>query len=222
VTAILLDATKKPTTLNSMPKMKGLCLLASLFICLQLAGCQLPVNNGQSVPEDPGEIVLAEVFTAITLANGQIVSNCGQYTNARSAQRIMETVNNTIVASEYLPCSLTNTRPLETGEVDSVTKQLLALSVRRLPLSIAQLYGRKTLLAEAGFNQVDNKLLWSAGQHRVVVQVIARASDVSNRYLIWVSDVIADGNYYAYYPAWIETSPDSTMIQVMPVYQSGF
>ncbi|MFT4940815.1 MAG: hypothetical protein ACI88A_003874, partial [Paraglaciecola sp.] len=150
------------------------------------------------------------------------VSNCEQYNNARSAQRIMETVNNNIVASEYLPCSLANTRPPEVDEANSVATQLLGLGVRQIPLSIAQRYGRKTLLAEAGFNQVDNKLLWSAGQHRVVVQVIAKASDVSTRYLIWVSDVIADGNYYAYYPAWIEISPLSTTIKVMSVYQSGF
>jgi hypothetical protein len=89
-------------------------------------------------------------------------------------------------------------------------------------LSIAQLYDRKTLLAKAGFNQVDDNLLWSAEQHSIVVQVKAKTTDVSNRYLIWVSDVIADGNYYAYYPVWIAIPPDSTTTKVMPVYQSGF
>jgi hypothetical protein len=48
------------------------------------------------------------------------------------------------------------------------------------------------------------------------------ATNVDNRYLIWVSDVITDGNYHAYYPAWIETSADSSTIKVLPVYPSGF
>jgi hypothetical protein len=79
-------------------------------------------------------------------------------------------------------------------------------------------------VAEVGFNQFDDQLLRSAGPNRVVLQAKAKAkaSDVGNRYLIWVFDVIADGNYYAYYPAWIEISPLSTTINVMPVYQSGF
>ena len=89
-------------------------------------------------------------------------------------------------------------------------------------MSIAQLYGRKTLLSEAGFNQFCDKLVWSGEQHSVVVQVKAKATDAGNRYLIWVSDVITDGNYHAYYPAWIETSPDSNTTKVVPVYQSGF
>ncbi|MFT6896925.1 MAG: hypothetical protein ACJA13_001330 [Paraglaciecola sp.] len=200
--------------------MKSLCLLASVFICLHLAGCQFQTNNVQ----DAGKTAMADnkVLRAITLTNGQIVSNCEQYNNARSTHLIMDTVNNSMIASEYLSCSLANTTALEVGEADSVAKQLLALRVRQFPLSIAQLYGRKTLLAEAGFNQVDNTLLWSAEQHSVVLQVKAKATDVSNRYLIWVSDVITDGNYHAYYPAWVEASPDPTTIKVMPLYQSGF
>jgi hypothetical protein len=210
--------------LNSTLKMKGFCFLASLFICLHLSGCQFQANNVKSVGEDVGEMAVADnkILSAITLANGQIISNCEQYNHARSAHMIMETVNNNIIASEYLPCSLPYTSAIEADEADMVAKQLLALRVRQMPLSIAPLYGRKTLLSEAGFNQVDDKLLWSAEQHSVVLQVKAKASDVGNRYLIWVSDVITDGNYHAYYPAWAEASPDPTTIKVWPVYQSGF
>jgi hypothetical protein len=135
---------------------------------------------------------------------------------------LMETVNNSIVASEYLRCSLTNTRSIPANEASIVAKQLQALRLRQIPLSIAQLYGRLTVLSEAGFNPVNDKLLWSAEQHNVVVQVKAKASGFAKRYLIWVSDVIADGNYHAYYPAWIEISANSSTIKVLPVYQSGF
>ena len=219
MTGILPDVIKRLTTLNNTPKTKGRCLLASLFICFQLFGCQFQFNNLNRAQE---EFNADEVLTAITLANGQIVSNCMQYNNERSTSMIMETVNNSMLASEYLTCSLPNTSSIDANEADIVVKKLLKLRVRQIPLSIAQLYGRKTLLSEAGFDQVSNSLVWSGEQHSVVVQVKAKASNVSNRYLIWVSDVITDGNYHAYYPAWIETSPNSTTIKVVPVYKSGF
>jgi hypothetical protein len=40
--------------------------------------------------------------------------------------------------------------------------------------------------------------------------------------LIWVFDVIFDGNYHAYCSAWIEITSDSNAINVYPVYQSGY
>ncbi|MFQ3196622.1 MAG: hypothetical protein ACI8R9_002189 [Paraglaciecola sp.] len=49
-----------------------------------------------------------------------------------------------------------------------------------MPLSIAQRYGRKTLLTEAGFNQLNDQLFWSA-EHTLGLQVKAKAIDVGNR-----------------------------------------
>jgi len=204
--------------------MKGLALLASLFICFQLSACQFQSDDVRNMQGSVGEAAITEnkTLTGITLANGQIIFNCAQYNHARSVYSIMETVNNNIIASEYLPCSLPNTSPIQADEADKLAKLLLALSVRQLPLSIAPQYGRKTLLSEAGFSQAKDKLLWSAEQHSVVLQVKAKSRIFARRYLIWVSDVIADGNYHAYYPAWIDTSDNSSTIRVLPVYHSGF
>jgi hypothetical protein len=210
--------------LNNKAKMKGLYLVTSVVVCLQLLACQFQANTGLGTEEELKDSVIAkeQALTSIVLSNGQLVSNCQQYNHARSEHEIMQTVNNSIVSREYLPCSLQNTSPVQAAEADKIAKQLLTLPLRRLPLSIAQLYGPKALLSEAGFVQIDNKLLWSAEQHSLLVQVKAKASSASNRYLIWVSDVISDGNYRAHYPVWIKTSPKSNSISTEPVYPSGF
>lgn len=135
---------------------------------------------------------------------------------------LAETVNNMMIANEYLSCSLANTAELAVDEANLIGQQLLTMRVRQIPLSIAQLYGRKASLSDAGFELKSDTLEWSGEQHGIIVQVKAKANDVDNRYLIWVSDLIADGNYYAYYPAWIDVSFAPTTIKVLPIYQSGF
>lgn len=58
--------------------------------------------------------------------------------------------------------------------------------------------------------------------HSVEIQVKSKSIKAKNRYLIWVFDVISDGNYHAYYAAWTEITSGSNAINVFPVYQSGY
>jgi hypothetical protein len=187
-----------------------LYFLAIFIICIQLVGCQSYSNMKD------------KVLTAITLANGEIVTNCADYNSVRSTHMIAKTVNNMMIASEYLPCSLANTAELAVDEANLIGQQLLTMRVRQIPLSIAQLYSRKTSLSDSGFELKNDTLEWYGEQHSIIVQVKAKANDVDNRYLIWISDLITDGNYYAYYPAWIDVTFAPTTIKVLPIYQSDF
>jgi len=194
-------------------------LLATLLVCSQLIACQYQTNDTYLAHEQENR---DKTLNAITLSNGQKVINCAQYNIARASHMPSDTISNSIISSEYLPCSLSNTNSIDPKEAALVAKQLLSARVRQFPLSIAQLFGRKTTLLNAGFIQQNNKLLWSAKQQNIVVQVKAKAVGTNTQYLIWVSDVILDGNYYAYYPAWIKVSPESNTIKVFPLYQSGY
>lgn len=158
--------------------------------------------------------------SAISLENDQSVSNCIEYNLARATHRIKETVFDSLIASEYLSCSLLNTTALEPTNIAVIQQQLLQLRVRQLPWSIAQLFGRNTRLNEAGFMLQNDVLVWYQEQHTVQVQLKAKHADIQQRYLIWVLDEINDASYRAYYPAWVSIFPER--IDVTPVYASGF
>lgn len=199
--------------------MKKQYLFLTFLLCSQLLGCQLQTSGEASAHKDNNKY---KNMSAITLSNGHEVSNCAEYNIARADHTIMETVNNNIIANEYLKCSLINTKLLVSNDANAVAAQLLALRVRQIPLSIAQLFERKATLREAGFIQQTDTVLWTAEHHNIVIQVKAKTKGPQSRYLVWVSDIISDGSYYAYYPVWIEILPESGLVQLVPVYQSGF
>jgi hypothetical protein len=190
-----------------------LSLLLGVSAVLVLSACLSQVNDSATDNK---------LRTPIVLDNNETVSNCLEYRLGRTIHGLSEGVNNRIVANEYLPCSLKGSKPLAEDEAYEVAQRLLSLRVRQLPLSIAQLYGSQTLLRDANFKQVENKLLWSQEQHNIEIHVKAIDLESKTRYLIWVSDVISDGNYHSYYPVWVDTSIETLDIKVSPVYESGY
>lgn len=209
---ILAEGIKRQITLNNIHRVGRLSLLL-VSTALLMTACQFKINESA---------INNTLRTPLVLSNNKTVSNCVEYRAGRASYGVLEAVNNRMVANEYLPCSLTTTNPLGKDEALGIAQQLLSLRVRQLPLSIAQLYASQTLLREANFHQIENKLLWSQDQQNIEILVKARDAGSQTRYLIWVSDVIRDGNYHSHYPAWVEISGKSERITVSPVYESGY
>jgi hypothetical protein len=193
--------------------MGRLTILLGVSAALLLSACLSQVSDSA---------INSKLRTPIVLDNNETVSNCLEYQLGRATHGLLEGVNNRIIAKEYLPCSLNGSKAIAEDEAYKVAQQLLSLRVRQLPLSIAQLYGSQTLLRDTNFQQVENKLLWSQEQHNIEIHVKAIDLESKTRYLIWVSDLITDGNYHSYYPAWVDTSKGALGIKVSPVYESGY
>lgn len=206
------EGIKRQITLNNIRRVARSSLLL-VSTTLVLIACQSQINESA---------INNTLRTPLVLNNNKTVSNCVEYRAGRASYGVLEAVNNRMVANEYLPCSLTKTNPLGKDESFEIAQQLLRLRVRQLPLSVAQLYASQTLLREANFHQIENKLLWSQDQQNIEILVKARDAGSQIRYLIWVSDLIRDGNYHSHYPAWVEISAETERITVSPVYESGY
>lgn len=212
-----------------MLRLKTWSLACSLLGCVVIVSCTTNNNTSSALDNKPsnkvtnkGNEVVVNKLSDLVMADGSKVSNCEDYQLARQTQLVEETVSNQILLSEYLHCSLAETMAIDVKDASSIAQQLMNLRVRQIPLSLAQQYGRKTIMVDADFQQSNEQLLWQDGYHKVSIQVKAKAYDTQNRYLIWVSDVISDAQYHAYYPAWVDLPQDSDEITAMPIYQSGY
>lgn len=159
--------------------------------------------------------------TIIEFENGQKVKNCADYNRLRATIFIKETVNNMMVQSEYLDCSLPSlTESIENTStiLDHIAKNML---IRSIPTSLGPSAERSDTLAKAGFKAslTQPTIKYTKNDHNVVITLKGKISE--DTYLIWVIDEILNSTYRSYYPAKIRID-SSGKITPLPYYNSGY
>lgn len=157
----------------------------------------------------------------IEFEDGQKADNCADYNRLRENLLVKESVNNMIVQSEYLDCSLPSlTESIDDASIvlDSIAKNML---VRSIPTSLGPSVKRGDTLAMAGFKVSLTRLAveYTKGDHNVGIVLKGKVSD--DTYLIWVVDEILESSYRSYYPAKIEID-DEGNVESIPYYKSGY
>lgn len=159
--------------------------------------------------------------TAIEFEDGQKVENCTDYNRLRETLFIKESVDNMIIQSEYLDCSL---RSL-TGNIDDVSFVLDSIAknmlIRSIPTSLGPSTEDGDTLAVTGFkvSLTQQAVEYASDDHNLVITLKGRISD--DTYLIWVTDEILKSTYRAYYPAKIRIDNKGN-ITPYPYYKSGY
>ena len=159
-----------------------------------------------------------EAKTEINFQSGRTASDCASYNQLRKSEHLAETVNNMIVASEYLDCSLSpnlihlpSYKPLLVQINDQVR-------IRQFPLSLGQMVERNDKLKVLFMVKGNDTLSYEKETHNV--QIAVKGMLTNQKYLLWVVDEILDATYRAYYPAVL--SVDNGLFEIEPYYASGF
>lgn len=158
---------------------------------------------------------------AIEFEDGQIVDQCKDYNRLRDILLVKDSIDNMIVQSAYLDCSL----PSLVNSVDNapfiLDIILNKMLVRSLPTSLGQSVEDDSTLAVSGFkiSSENNSVEYIKEDHNIVIVLKGKLS--GNTYLVWVYDELLNSTYRAYFPAVVEVSMDDD-IHVRPYYKSGY
>ena len=156
--------------------------------------------------------------TEISFQSGRTATDCTSYNQIRKSEPLVETVNNMILASDYLECSL-SPNLLHFPSYKSLLFQINEqVRIRQFPLSIGQMVGRNDKLKVLFMVDGKDSLTYEKENHNVKIVVKGMLSD--QKYLIWVVDEILDATYRAYYPAILTV--DNELFEIEPYYASGF
>lgn len=158
---------------------------------------------------------------AIEFEDGQIVEQCEDYNRLRDSLLVKDSIDNMIVQSAYLDCSLSSL----VNSVDSppfvLDIILHKMPVRSIPTSLGQSVENDSTLAMSGFKvSLDHQSIeYTKEDHNIVIVLKGELS--GNTYLVWGYDEILNATYRAYFPAVVEVSTDNK-VQVRSYYKSGF
>lgn len=159
--------------------------------------------------------------TAIEFEDGQKVENCTDYNRLRETLFVEESVNNMVIQSEYLDCSLASLA----GNIDNVSFILDSIAknmlIRSIPTSLGPSTEDSDTLAMTGFkvSLAQQAVEYVEDDHNLVITLKGRISD--DTYLIWVTDEILKSTYRAYYPAKIRIDNNGD-VTPSPYYKSGY
>ena len=163
-------------------------------------------------------IANADEKSEITFVSGETANECVSYNSQRANEDIRDTINNMIIASEYLECSLSDSLKV-VGNPEEIISQIYEnVRIRSLPTSLGPSVPRNSLLSEKFELVLPNKIVFETKSHNVNISIKGVLS--GNRYLIWVVDEILDATYRSYYPAILLI--EGEQINVLPFYESGF
>ncbi len=155
----------------------------------------------------------------IKMDNGQKANNCNIYNKLRESHKVREGVNNDLISSEYLDCSITPDLKQVKNSPEILQAMYHKLRVRKLPTSFSQSVSRKDTFFDAGFTITPDSIAYQKEDRNFSITLKGKITD--NKYLIWVVDEILNGTYRSYYPAIAEIS-DNDNINITPYYQSGY
>lgn len=156
---------------------------------------------------------------AIFLENGIKVDNCTDYNKYRKFYELKLGVNNEILSSKYLECSIDENIYLS---VDSTILSHLyeKLRVRQFPLSIGPKTSRKLKFKDVGFilDYKNASISYKNEIEDVYITIFLKGKIINktDSYLLWVYDEKFMATYRAYYPIIVRINKDD--IDILPFY----
>lgn len=158
--------------------------------------------------------------TQISFPNDTFATSCAEYVLLRKNTEVLEHVNNKIIESEYLDCSLSKNLKLVSNSSLILKTMLNQVGTRSIPSSLGPSVSRTETFEDTGFrlNEDVTAIKLERPNRNFVISLKGELS--KNTYLIWVVDEILDANYRSYYAAIFEVTGQSGKIK--PYYASGF
>lgn len=168
--------------------------------------------------------LVVDVFamTPVNIIGVGEVDSCATYNEARSRGRLDEGINNMLISSEYLECSLNieGFYDIESSKRKHVLSQIYSnFNVVSIPTSISQKITKidtfEKLNADIDFS--DDKISLMLNGSSITLYLKGR---FYNDYLVWIVNEISESAYYSYYPAIVEVSDKD--VTARPLYKSGY
>lgn len=159
----------------------------------------------------------------IEFEDGQVVDNCYHYNKLREVQFVKDDIDNMIIQSEYLDCSLAeelkdfNDKSTFDTIVDNMT---LGDVPNSLNMSLNMSLDKGATFKVAGFeSDFQNKVIYLSNDN-VNIRFNIKGIFPNGEILVWVVDEQLLGNYRSYFP--FKVKLEGNKVIALPFYSSGF